>query len=115
MPTPAKKRSKAVRTPPIITKSQGKYLQRLTIRAETALKIRMRKLKRKIAKNRTMVSFTNPEKHYTVSLTSCTCPDYKFRRRSRGDICKHMKKMRSKLVCESVSKKADPVVEPRKR
>ena len=38
-----------------------------------------------------MASFTDATKTYTVSAHSCTCPDYKFRRRARGELCKHMR------------------------
>lgn len=38
-----------------------------------------------------MTSFTDATKTYTVSAHSCTCPDYKFRRRARGESCKHMR------------------------
>ena len=38
-----------------------------------------------------MTSFTDATKTYTVSAHSCTCPDYKFRRSARGELCKHMR------------------------
>jgi predicted nucleic acid-binding Zn finger protein len=37
-----------------------------------------------------MQSFTS-DKTYIVTVKSCTCPDYKFRRRARGESCKHMR------------------------
>lgn len=43
------------------------------------------------AKSVKMASFTDATKTYTVSAHSCTCPDYKFRRRARGESCKHMR------------------------
>lgn len=40
-----------------------------------------------------MKSFSDPTKTYWVTTTSCTCPDYKFRRRAKGQSCKHMRKL----------------------
>ena len=40
-----------------------------------------------------MKSFSDPTKTYWVTTTSCTCPDYKFRRRAKGQSCKHMRKI----------------------
>lgn len=46
---------------------------------------------KKVHKSKTMTSFSDPSKTYVVSATSCTCPDYKYRRQHRGESCKHMR------------------------
>ena len=43
------------------------------------------------AKSVNMTSFTDATKTYTVTAHSCTCPDFKFRRKARGESCKHMR------------------------
>ena len=56
-----------------------------------------RKMARVISKAtaaiKTVQSFTDPTKKYYVTATACSCPDFQFRRKARGQKCKHMRKM----------------------
>lgn len=83
--------------PKCVTKSVDARFKR--IKASKSVHNLVRKWIRRVKKSKAvakpksvqMTSFTNATKTYTVTARSCTCPDYKFRRRARGESCKHMR------------------------
>ena len=81
------------RTPPKATVSQKEYLHKVAKRVARAMKAKRAWIKAKCVEKRKMASFSKPGLSYTVTKHSCTCPDFKFRRRPKGQACKHMKKL----------------------
>lgn len=89
--TPKKKPDKIMRTPPKHTKRVTDHAKNVKKRVGRVLKQSKKALRAKVAKRRTMTSFSQPgAKSYSVTQYSCTCPDYMFRRRKKGERCKHM-------------------------
>ena len=86
-----KTRSMVARMPPKAQfKQQNKKLKEIA--KKIAIKA-ARKAARKARTEKKIHSFTNPKKSYIVTTNSCTCNDYYFRRRSRGETCKHMREL----------------------
>ena len=84
---------------PIVTKASQFKTRRIAqkIRASKVSVLDVRKMARVLAKAtatiKTVQSFTDPTKKYYVTATACSCPDFRFRRKARGQKCKHMRKM----------------------
>ena len=70
-------------------------------RCLNALERHKNALRKKCAKRR-MTSFTNSNISYIVTKKSCTCKDFIFRRKAKGEACKHMNNLLK--VIESDSK-----------
>jgi predicted nucleic acid-binding Zn finger protein len=100
MSTPTNHAGKA-RAPPK-HKATHSASERMTMkRVLRALKERKGALRKKCAKRR-MTSFTNSNISYIVTKKSCTCNDYIFRRKAKGEACKHIRELLK--VIESDSK-----------
>jgi len=84
---------------PIVTKASQFKTRRIAqkIRASKVNVLDARKMARVLAKatatTKTVQSFTDPTKKYYVTATACSCPDFRFRRKARGQKCKHMRKL----------------------
>jgi len=75
-------------------KQRNKKLKELAKKiASKAASKAARKAARKARTEKKIHSFTNPKKSYIVTTNSCTCNDYYFRRKSRGETCKHMREL----------------------
>ena len=75
-------------------KKRAKKFRKLVkklLEAQKAAKAASKKVIDNKPKTKVMTSFSDPSKTYVVSATSCTCPDYKYRRQHRGESCKHMR------------------------
>ena len=78
----------------IVVKKRSKTFRNLIkklLAKQKADKAASKKVVAKKPESKIMTSFSDPSKSYVVSATSCTCPDYKYRRQHRGESCKHMR------------------------
>ena len=86
---------------PTSLKTPTKHRIKLKKSAKKTLKAIAKRLPPPKLRRRFVKSFTDPVKIYEVTATSCTCPDFLYRRKSRGEKCKHMKA----LLSETPAKK----------
>ena len=118
MSTSVPRNAKPLRTPPKQKLTSKEYLEKLSKRARDTIKAKRANNKNKIRSKRQMRSFSNPEKTYTVTSESCTCPDFRFRRRMRGELCKHIRKFRydfDSKKAQSICREKDLTLQPKKK
>ena len=74
-----------------LKKQIKKHRQKIRKELKTIINAVITRQRNSVGRTIQMKSFSNPGKTYIVSNKLCTCPDFKYRRRARGESCKHMR------------------------